>query len=132
MSNFDLEKLSDLDSRLHINSDGNIRVIYGKDVIDRSIRNILSTRKGERVRRPEYGSDLYRYLWNPITEDSLLMIENDVKQSLERFEDRIDIRDVRVRGDPDKNLIEIDVNYTIRSSRRSGQFNARVKTMVDS
>lgn len=131
MSGIDLEEFSDLDHRLYINPDGNIRIIRGEEVINRSIRNILSTRKGERVRRPEFGSDLYRYLWNPISEDSLLMIENDIRNSLDRFEDRIDVRNVRVRGDPDKNLIEINVYYTIRESRRRGSFSARVKTMVD-
>lgn len=131
MSGIDLEDFSDFDHRLHINPDGNIRIIRGEEVINRSIRNILSTRKGERVRRPEFGSNLHRYLWNPITEEGLMMIEDDIRESLERFEDRVDVRSVRVRGDPDKNMIEINVYYTIRESRRRGSFSARVKTMVD-
>jgi len=132
MSDIRLEEFSDLDHRLWVNPDGNIRIIRDEEVINRSIRNILTTNKGERVRRPEFGSNLSRHLWNPITEDNLIRIENDVRESLEQNEDRINVKNVNVRGDPDKNLIEINVKYYLRKTRARGSFQARVRPMVDS
>lgn len=132
MSNIiQINDFSDFDTSLRINRDGNIRILRGEDVIKASIRNILSTKRGERVRRPQFGSNLWNFLWNPITEDNLLLIEQDVRRSLDENEDRIEVDSVNVRGDPTKNLIEIQVEYTVRETREPGSFSARVQSMVD-
>ena len=40
-------------------------VVQGEDDIDQCIRNILSTRKGADVTRPDFGSDHYKWLDTP-------------------------------------------------------------------
>ena len=40
-------------------------VVQGADDIDQCIRNILSTRKGADVTRPDFGSDHYKWLDTP-------------------------------------------------------------------
>lgn len=131
VNNTRIQQFSDFDTKLSINLDGNIKILKGKDTISASIRNILSTKKGERIRRPSFGSNLWWHLWNPITEDNLLLIEQDIRKALEENEDRINLQSVNVRGDPNKNLIEINVYYEFRTTREPGSFSARVQSMVD-
>ena len=131
VNNIRIQQFSDFDTQLSINLDGNIKILKGKDTISASIRNILSTKKGERIRRPSFGANLWWHLWNPITEDNLLLIEQDIRKALEENEDRINLQSVNVRGDPNRSLIEINVYYELRTTREPGSFSARVRSMVD-
>ena len=47
-----------------INSLGSIGVVAQHDKLQQDIRTLLLTRKGSLLGNPEYGSNLYRYLFD--------------------------------------------------------------------
>ena len=80
---------------------------------------ILSTAKGERVMRPEFGCDLHGYVFAAIDTTTITLIKSAVREALVRWEPRIDVNDVSVKMDPDQGRLVIGVSYTIRATNFS-------------
>lgn len=81
------------------------------DAIKNSIRNIFTTRKGQKILTPEFGSSLDQYLFEPITEIYARAIGDDILTSIEKYEPRIQVLKVLVAPNPDENQYNISVSY---------------------
>lgn len=67
-----------------------------RDHIQQSIRDILTTRRGERVMRPDYGSDLSGLIDAPMNDDFFIRAAAATMAALAQFEPRIAIQSVGV------------------------------------
>jgi len=98
------------------------------DVLKTSIINILLTRKGERVMRPTFGSDISDMVFE-LNDDILLAVLGEaVREAIEMWDDRIEFVDfnaernehtietkilIRNATDPLRNAMStIDINFT--------------------
>lgn len=89
--------------------------------IHESIRQILGTRKGERLMLPEFGSRLHELVFEP--NDSLLygLLRHEVIDAMEEWEPRIIITNVDCGPDEtDGHLVLIRINYRLISSQVEG------------
>ena len=90
-------------------------------VDERSVREaieiILSTRKGERTMRPEFGCNLDALLFSPNNGTTRATAAFEVTQALKAWEPRIELLDVNVSsgGDNGEQLL-IDVAYRVLST----------------
>jgi uncharacterized protein len=94
---------------------------YEEDIKE-SIWIILSTSKGERVMRPDFGCGIYDYVFEYLNTTTMGMIENSVREALNMWEPRINLIDVEVSlqsAQEGKLLISID--YEVRTT--NNQFN---------
>jgi uncharacterized protein len=92
------------------------RVSYEED-IKQSIRIILSTAKGERVMRPDFGCGIHDLVFEVVNTTTLAEIEDRVRDALATFEPRIDVQ--RVSADSTAGIdgkLEISIDYTIRGT----------------
>ena len=90
--------------------DGRFAFVEGEDVVAQSIKLILSTALGERQMRFDFGSDLPRLIFSPITSSTLVEVEEAARSALRNWERRIIVRSVSAVPDPD---LESKVNLTI-------------------
>jgi phage baseplate assembly protein W len=87
---------------------------YEKDV-EQAIRIVLGTDWGERVMRPDFGAGLNSFVFGPLNQTTLRMVQTRVQDSLIKWEPRIDVEQVKVTVDssePSKLLIAI--TYRVR------------------
>ena len=54
-------------------------VLTGKDLVIEDLMNHLMTRKGERVMMPTFGSIIHDLIFEPLTSEVKMMIEDDIK-----------------------------------------------------
>ena len=66
------------------------------DAIKNDIRLLLMTQKGERVMQPNLGINLRRFLFEPITENTAVEIENDIVQTFSYWLPFVQIRDIQI------------------------------------
>lgn len=96
---------------------GQIGLEAGAVAIEQSIAIILGTSPGERVMRPEFGSGIWDLVMEPNTPQLHGRVQVRVRESLVRWEPRIDVLDVRVSTPPgEKNVLLIHIDYRIRSN----------------
>jgi phage baseplate assembly protein W len=61
-----------------------------------NLQQILLVQRGERVYRPQVGSDLHRLLFEPNTPVTRALIQEEVKRAIRSQEKRIQVQDVQV------------------------------------
>lgn len=92
--------------------------LYEKDV-EQAIRIILGTDWGERVMRPDFGAGLNSFVFGPLNQTTLRMVQSRVQDSLIKWEPRIDVEQVKVTLDsnqPGKLLIAVTYRVRVTNS----------------
>lgn len=77
-----------------------------------NIINVLSTKKGERIARPEFGTDLEELLFEPMTEQLRVDIRSEIETAIERFVSYVEITSLDVRRDENKRLASVEIEFT--------------------
>jgi phage baseplate assembly protein W len=102
---------------------GRIALAAYEEDIKQSIRIILSTGKGERVMRPDFGCGIHELVFGAISTALLSQIERDVKEALRRFEARIEVEHVTVdSGFLAEGRLEIDIHYRVRTTNQRDNY----------
>jgi len=93
-------------------------LVVSKDAsaIKQAIANTLLTNKGERLMNPRYGSDIRRYLFEPLDYGTATQIKTSIKDTLDRFEPRIRVGDINCIPNLDENGFDIDMTYSIKGT----------------
>jgi len=82
-----------------VGPDGRIAWSSGEPNIHESIRLILSTEPGERLRLPAFGAGLRRFLFEPNNLATHTLIRQTIAEALKRWEPRIQVESVEVEAD---------------------------------
>jgi len=88
-----------------------IVVDYDIQAIQNSVRNIFTTRKGQKILNPAFGSSLEQYLFEPVNQIYGRAIGQEILESIQAFEPRIEITKVKVDPYPDENAYRVSVAY---------------------
>ena len=81
--------------------------------ISRSIRNLVLTTPGERFFNEDLGSGVSEILFDNVDDISAAVIRDEIEQTINRFEPRVELEDVKVKGDSDKNEFNVTITYNI-------------------
>ena len=87
--------------------------IRDEDAIKRSVKNIIFTILGEKPFEPNFGSVINDSLFELDTTLNRVRISDEITQSLNSYEPRIDNIDVTVEIYPDSNELNCTVQYDI-------------------
>jgi|LNFM01.1.fsa_nt_gb phage baseplate assembly protein W len=82
-----------------VGSDGRLAWSAGEDNIRQSIRVILMTEPGERLRLPAFGTGLARFLFEPNTLATHTLMRQRIADALARWEPRVRVEAVEVQPD---------------------------------
>jgi uncharacterized protein len=88
----------------------------GEDSIKESVILILSTARGERVMRPDFGSRLNELVFAPNNMSTATLIRSYMEEALREWEPRIEVEDITVTPSSDKSLLEVSIDYSVKSS----------------
>jgi len=86
-----------------------IKVDYDESAIFNSLRNLLTTKPGQRFLFPLYGLDLTKFLFQPITTFNAQLIGDLIVSSIDNFETRVNLLNVQVIPDTDNNTYNITI-----------------------
>ena len=92
----------------------------GTEKVRESIELILLTEPGERVMRPGFGCGLRQFLMEPNTIATRSRLERVVTRSLELFEPRIDLKEVRATPGDDPALVLLAIRFEHRLDGSEG------------
>lgn len=85
--------------------------------------NILMTRPGERLMRPQFGAGLPNFIHRPNTEATRQIMADVVRKAVPRNEPRIELLDVVVRPDPtDASVALFSLSYRLRATGIEDRF----------
>lgn len=91
---------------------GKFKTVEGDEDIKEAIRIILTTKKGERVGLPTFGSNLFNFMFASMNYTELKELEYEIKEALTTWEPRI--KNLEVKAQMDKGnvgRVQVSINY---------------------
>ncbi len=95
---------------------GGLHLSHGYRNLEESIVIILSTRLGERVYRPDFGSRLHELVFAPLNNDTLLLAQIYARDAIRKWEPRVAVEAVTATPMPEAARLNIMLNYRIREN----------------
>jgi phage baseplate assembly protein W len=86
-----------------------IKASFDLAAITNSLTNLFNTLPGQRFLFPEYGLDLYQFLFEPVLAQNGELIGDAILRAITTFESRVSIKNINVTVDPDNNQYFITV-----------------------
>ena len=98
------------------NRSGTNKMVSDAEDIAQSLRLILLTAYGERIMRPEFGSNLFNTIFGSINSLTINKISRYINQSVLEFEPRVTLNNVEIDQDVvHDGKLNIKLDYTIRT-----------------
>ena len=88
-----------------------------------NIKNLLLTKRGERLMNPLFGSGVETVLFEPITDEFEDKIQEIITNSVERYIPNVSIDEINVdmsNENKDRNSVNISLKFRSRSTGNSG------------
>jgi phage baseplate assembly protein W len=102
---------------MRVDHTGSIALVGGPEDIDRSIVMILSTARGERLMRPEFGCAIWDQLFEPINANTLGLMAEGVRNAVSQWEPRVELEDVTTEVDEGGDgRVNISITYRVRAT----------------
>lgn len=96
---------------------GRLRLTDQEEAIRNGVFLVLSTAPGERVMRPDFGCGVHDLVFQPNTAALRGAVQVRVREALVRWEQRIDVLDVRAETDPRAaHHLAVRIDYRVRSN----------------
>jgi phage baseplate assembly protein W len=87
--------------------------LKNENAIARSIRNLVLTSPGERFFNENLGSNVSKSVFENIDNVSASIIQSEIENTINNYEPRVNLRDVKVRPDFDNNSFDVTITYEI-------------------
>lgn len=95
--------------------DYSVEMVSDEHDIRESLWILFSTRLGERIMAPQYGTDIWRMVFRAMNTTLATQLKNMIYQAIVNWEPRIEVEDIEVeRAATTEGLIMIGVDYMIR------------------
>ena len=87
--------------------------LKNENAIARSIRNIVFTLPGEKFFNASFGSRITESLFDNIDEITATIIVDEIRESIETYEDRVQLIDVLADPNFENNTFDLTITYEI-------------------
>jgi uncharacterized protein len=88
------------------------------DAVKYAIRNLVLTNKYERLRNPEFGGNIRRYLFEPFIQGTAPEIEANVKWLIETYEPRAKVISVKATPNEDQNSMIVSLQFYVNNTEQ--------------
>ena len=91
-----------------------------KEKIRSEIIHIIFTPKGQRYRRPDFGTDLIKYIFEPNDEETWGKIKSEIRGQVQKFLPNVEIEDIQMYTDEEEgNHLYANISYKVT---KNGKF----------
>ena len=86
------------------------------DALKTNLQNLVTTQKGERLFQPNLGVDLKRHLFNPMTSENLISLQDDIIEQIGVWLPFIEVINVQTDLKADSNTINVLIEFKLKTS----------------
>ena len=113
-SNRNSRRFRDIDLNFNRNSVTNdVNVVEDVVAVKRAVKNLVQTNFYERPFQPELGCGIRELLFENFTPMTKVFLERKIEEVLVNYEPRINLQNVAVDDDQDKNRLVVDIYFYV-------------------
>jgi phage baseplate assembly protein W len=90
-----------------------LTVLKDEDAVKESIKNLILTNRGERLMQPDLGGNISGMLFENITPATLVLIQNNIRTTIDLYEPRAELIDVIASSNIDDNVVKVEIAFYI-------------------
>lgn len=88
--------------------------------IKSNLINLLLTRKGERVYQPDFGCDIYLYIFESQTDDNMSNIQASIESAVQTWMPFVAVKGIEITKNPDQNTLKLQVSFNLKTNANIG------------
>ena len=86
-----------------------------EDSLKSRLLHVIFTPKGQRLRNPDFGTDLIKYIHEPADETTFERLKNDITQQVYKYVPDVSFKDISIYDDENnENGKIVIIHYTIK------------------
>lgn len=90
-----------------------------KDKVKSQLMHIVFTPKGQRIRNPEFGTDLIKYIFEQSDDVTWESVKTEVSESVKRWTDNISLNNIQiVKNEEDESEIFVRMDYSVSDGNK--------------
>ena len=90
-----------------------------KEKVRSQLMHIVFTPKGQRIRNPEFGTDLIKFIFEPNDSTTWEAVKNEVSESVKRWATNIMINDIQiVKNENDESEVYVRLDYSVAEGNK--------------
>ena len=113
------------------NNDEEIYVDLNEDITDKTkseVLHVLFTPKGQRLRNPDFGTDLIKYIFDNKGDDTFNDVKASIKNDISKYVSNVEFNDIRILQDEnDERGIIVVVEYSVLKGNKKEKTKVAVK-----
>ena len=90
-----------------------------KDRVASDILHVIFTPKGQRLRKPDFGTDLIKYIFEPSDSATWSGVKKEIQESVSRWVRGVKLNNIEVLSTEDGLSIYVRVDYTVNNGNTS-------------
>lgn len=84
------------------------------------LMHIVFTPKGQRIRNPEFGTDLIKFIFDPNDGMTWESVKTEVSESVTRWATNINLRDIKVvKSEEDESQVFVRLDYSVTEGNKT-------------
>jgi phage baseplate assembly protein W len=98
-----------------------------QDGIKSMLLHIILTPKGQRLRRPNFGTDLIKYVFEPNDSSTWSIIKEEIRKQIALYLPEVSFEDIAIKHNlEEENSIYVEIDYSVNQNG----VNVKNKTLV--
>lgn len=97
------------------------------DRVKSEVLHVLFTPKGQKLRNPDFGTDLIKYLFDQKDNTSFENIKTTIKTDIGKYVNGVEFEDIRIINEEDERGIIVVVEYSVVSGNKKEKTQVAVK-----
>lgn len=90
-----------------------------KSKVRSELLHIIFTPKGQKLRDPEFGTDLIKYIFEPNDDESWDSIKTEISESVSRLNDSMKIKNIEVlKSEDDPAEVFVRIDYSVKEGNK--------------
>ena len=99
-----------------------------KDKVASEIAHVILTQKGTRLKMPDFGTDLIKYIFEPSDTLEWNTVESEIRRAVGQYVSNATIQSVEVKRDESEDhSIHLDIMYAIKKGNKEENNRAVIK-----
>jgi len=118
-----LKEYKDIDLVFKAKADsGEIFKKTDASAVKQAVKTIVMTNFLEKPFQPEFGGDILSQLFENYDEDFDETIRENIRTNIARYEPRARVLNVKVNGEPDRNFVDVTIEFKVVNTNEVVQF----------
>lgn len=111
--------MANLGLTLPIERGNNGYFTQGRDILSQvksNITNLILTRKGERIFQPDFGCDVHRIIFEPLTMDNIANVRASIEGAIKIWMPYVSIVDLQISKNENVNSVFINLTFSVNTN----------------